>query len=48
MGPYDTEDRALQRVHVLQEAGIWPGVIRYADSTFGLTFDPGLIIRGYQ
>lgn len=39
-GRYATEERALTRVDVLKRSGIWPGVIRHRDGTFGITFDP--------
>jgi len=45
-GPYATEDDALRHVDVLRQHGTWPGVIRHADGTCSLTYDPGLVIRG--
>lgn len=39
-GRYVSEDRALTRVRVLQQAGIWPAVKRHADGSADLTFDP--------
>jgi len=39
-GAYPDEYRAFTRVEVLRRAGIWPGVIRHADGSCDLTFDP--------
>jgi hypothetical protein len=40
MGRYATEAAALSRVEVLKKAGRWPGIIRRADGTCDLTWDP--------
>lgn len=37
---YDSEKAALDRVDSLKVYGIWPGVVRYRDGRFGLTYDP--------
>jgi hypothetical protein len=37
---YSSEERALMRVDALREFGIWPGVVRYRNGEFGLTYDP--------
>lgn len=45
---YRTEEDACDRVDMLKDYGIWPGVVRYRDGTFGLTYDPvrsGLALR---
>jgi hypothetical protein len=39
-GVYPDEYRAFQCVEILRRAGIWPGVIRHADGSCDLTFDP--------
>jgi len=39
-GAYPDETRAFQRVDILRRAGIWPGVLRHADGSCDLTFDP--------
>lgn len=39
-GRYPSEERALTRSRVLQEHGTWPGVIRRADGTADLMYDP--------
>lgn len=42
---YDDETRALHRVDILKRSGIWPAVIRRADGTAALTFDPPEVSR---
>jgi hypothetical protein len=37
---YGNEDAAFERVNTLKAYGIWPGVVRYRDGKFGLTYDP--------
>ena len=39
-GRYSTEERALTRVDLLRQKGTWPGTVRCADGTYGLTYDP--------
>lgn len=41
---YKTEEQAFDRVNSLRLYGIWPGVVRYRDGTFGLTYDPGSVM----
>lgn len=37
---YGSEHQALKRADVLRQKGTWPGVLRFADGTYGLTYDP--------
>jgi len=37
---YGSEEAAFDRVNSLKVYGIWPGVVRYRDGKFGLTYDP--------
>lgn len=37
---YSSEEAAFERVNSLKSYGIWPGVVRYRDGSFGLTYDP--------
>jgi hypothetical protein len=37
---YQSEEAAFERVDSLRQYGIWPGVVRYRDGSFGLTYDP--------
>ncbi len=37
---YHSEEAAVARVDRLRLIGIWPGIIRMADGTFRLTYDP--------
>lgn len=47
MGRYATEAEALRRVEELKREGRWPGVIRRADGTCDLTWDPqGTLVHG--
>ena len=39
-GRYADEYRAFARVEALRRTGTWPGVIRHADGSCDLTFDP--------
>lgn len=41
---YSSEEAALDRVDSLRQYGIWPGVVRYSDGRFGLTYDPGFYL----
>lgn len=41
---YSSEEAALDRVDSLRQYGIWPGVVRYHDGRFGLTYDPGFYL----
>lgn len=45
-GNYGSEDRALARVNVLRQLGIWPGIVTHPDESCSLTFDPPFILRG--
>lgn len=40
MGRYPDEAAAFRRVEALKREGRWPGVIRHADGTCSLTWDP--------
>lgn len=37
---YSTEEEALKHVEDLRHYGVWPGVVRYRDNRFGLTYSP--------
>ena len=39
-GRYATEADAIRRLEALKRAGRWPGIIRHADGTRDLTWDP--------
>ena len=41
---YSTEEAAFERVDALKQYGIWPGVVRYRNGKFGLTYDPGFYL----
>lgn len=45
---YRTEEAALLRVDSLKVYGVWPGVVRYRNGEFGLTYDPSPSIVGTQ
>lgn len=40
MGAYPSEAAAIRRLDQLKRAGRWPGIIRHADGTCSLTWDP--------
>ncbi len=37
---YPTEDEAFEHADDLKGYGVWPGVVRYKDGKFGLTYSP--------
>lgn len=39
---YSYEETAFDRVSSLKVYGIWPGVVRYSDGHFGLTYEPAI------
>lgn len=39
-GIYDSYERAVRRVEVLKDRGVWPGITCHADGSCTLTYDP--------